>query len=306
MTDFTNDFWPWFIVVITVVSLVAIGFLALSGAGGKKAAGAKPETMGHVWDQDLTEYNNPLPRWWLNLFYLTLFFAALYLVLYPGLGGFAGLLHWTQIGQYKEEMAQAERTFGPLYKKYLNQDLKAVARDPQALKMGKRLFANYCATCHGADAGGALGFPNLTDEDWLYGGEPEIIKTSILQGRAGVMPPWEEVLGEADLTNVTAFVRRLSGNTVDAAAANKGAAVFAQNCAACHGADAKGNPTLGAPNLSDTTWLYGGSERRIRESIAKGRQGRMPPHKEFLGEAKAHLLAAYVYSRSAAQVPERP
>ncbi len=303
MADFTGGFWSVFIAVLTVVSLVAIGLFAILSARGKKPKGDKaeakgPETMGHVWDGDLTEYNNPLPRWWLNLFYITLVFGAVYLVLYPGLGRFAGVLGWTGIEQYEEEMAEADRAYGPLFQQYLATDLKSLAEDPKAQKIGKRLYASYCATCHGADAGGALGFPDLTDDDWLYGGEPETIERSIREGRAGMMPPWEGTLSPQDLTDVTAYVRGLSGNTVDGAAAERGKPVFEKNCAVCHGAEARGNPAFGAPNLSDAIWLYGGSERRVAESIAKGRQGRMPEHDEFLGDAKAHLLAAYVYSLS--------
>ncbi|MGH8508722.1 MAG: cytochrome-c oxidase, cbb3-type subunit III [Gammaproteobacteria bacterium] len=303
MADFMSGFWSVFITVVTAVSLAAIGLFAIGSARGKKPKGERPETMGHVWDGDLSEYNNPLPHWWLNLFYITLVFGAVYLVLYPGLGSFAGVLGWTGIGQYEEEMAEADRVYGPLFQTYLTKDLQSLAADPKALKMGKRLYANYCAACHGADAGGALGFPDLTDDDWLYGGAPEVIEISILEGRAGVMPPWEGVIAPEDLADVTAYVRGLSGNPVDAAAAGRGKIVFDTTCAVCHGADGRGNPALGAPNLTDAIWLYGGSERRVAESIAKGRQGRMPEHDDFLGEAKVHLLAAYVYSLSAGKAP---
>jgi cytochrome c oxidase cbb3-type subunit 3 len=304
MADFTSGFWSVFITVVTAVSLVAIGLFAISSAREKKPPGERPgtmgpETMGHVWDEDLSEYNNPLPRWWLNLFYLTLIFGAVYLVLYPGLGGFAGVLGWTGIGQYEEEMAEANRAYGPLFQTYLTTNFKSLAADPKAQKIGKRLYASYCAACHGADAGGALGFPDLTDDDWLYGGDPEVIEISILEGRAGVMPPWEGVLNPQDLADVTAYVRGLSGSHVDSPAAGRGKAVFGQSCAVCHGAEGRGNPAFGAPNLTDVIWLYGGSERRVAESIAKGRQGRMPEHDDFLGNAKAHVLAAYVYSLSA-------
>lgn len=303
MADFMSGFWSVFITVVTAVSLAAIGLFAIGSARGKKPKGERPETMGHVWDGDLSEYNNPLPHWWLNLFYITLVFGAVYLVLYPGLGSFAGVLGWTGIGQYEEEMAEADRVYGPLFQTYLTKDLQSLAADPKALKMGKRLYASYCAACHGADAGGALGFPDLTDDDWLYGGAPEVIEISILEGRAGVMPAWKGVLGPEDLADVTAYVRGLGGNTIDAAAAGRGKTVFDTNCAVCHGADGRGNPALGAPNLTDAIWLYGGSERRVAESIAKGRQGRMPEHDDFLGEAKVHLLAAYVYSLSAGKAP---
>ena len=298
MADFTSDFWSWFIIIVTGVSFVAMFILLRWLSGAPQKPGEKVETMGHVWDGDLEELNNPLPRWWLGMFYITLFFGIGYLLLYPGMGTFAGFLGWTQTGQYDEEVAAAEARYGPLYEQFLAQDLKTVAADDQAKKMGRRLFLNYCAQCHGSDAGGSRGFPSLNDYDWLYGGEPETIKASIMDGRNGIMPPWEDSLGNEGVTNVALYVTSLSGREVDPVVAAKGKQTYATLCVACHGADGKGNPAMGAPNLTDHVWLYGGSQKRIIESIAKGRSGNMPAHREFLGEAKAHLLAAYIYSLS--------
>ena len=297
MADFTSNFWPWFIAVIVIGSIIGLVIL-IRWMTEARAPDHKPETMGHVWDENLEEYNNPLPGWWLKLFYGTLVFAVVYFLLYPGTGIFPGLLGWTQTKQYEQEIQAAEKRYGPLFARYAQQDLAALAQDPEAMKTAGRLFANYCTVCHGSDARGAPGFPNLRDDDWLYGGDPEAIKASILNGRQGVMPAWGQVLGEAGVDNVTQYVLSLSGRATDMAAAEAGRAKFQQLCTACHGAEGKGNPALGAPDLTDRVWLYGGSPRVVAKSIREGRRGRMPAHKDFLGEARVHLLAAYVYSLS--------
>jgi cytochrome c oxidase cbb3-type subunit 3 len=276
----------------------------LSGATAKK--GETVESMGHVWDEDLEELNNPLPDWWLKLFYITLAFGLIYLVLYPGLGSFPGLLGWTSHGQYEREMDVADATYGPLFTRYRAMSIPAVAADPEARKMGERLFVNYCSVCHGSDARGARGFPNLRDNDWLYGGSPEQIEQSILNGRNGVMPAWKDALGgDQGVADVVQYVLSLSGRNVDEAAAARGKAKFQTFCVACHGPDGKGNQALGAPNLTDNIWLYGGSEKAVTETIANGRSGKMPAQKDTLGEDKVHLLAAYVYSLSTGQENER-
>lgn len=298
MTDFTSEFWHWFIILGTVIGILGLFWLLkVMTVAPKKTQGAV-ETTGHVWDESLEEYNNPLPRWWLYLFYITLIFSIGYLILYPGLGKFQGTLGWTQTAQYQGEIKAASEQYDPLFAKYTTQDIKTVAQDPTALKMGERLFATYCSTCHGSDAGGAKGFPNLRDNDWLYGGEPETIKTTILHGRTGAMPAWKAVLGDAGVSQVAAYVLSLSGRTVDTAASAEGKVKFEQLCVACHTAAGTGMTALGAPNLTDNIWLYGGSQKAVETSIAEGRAGKMPPHQEFLGEAKVHLLAAYVYSLS--------
>jgi cytochrome c oxidase cbb3-type subunit 3 len=258
-----------------------------------------PDTTGHVWDEDLREYNNPLPRWWLNLFYLTLIFGLAYLILFPGLGSFGGVLSWTSQKKYQQELAQADVQYGPLYEKYRRQDIRVLASDAEALKTGERLFINYCSACHGSDARGAPGFPNLRDNDWLWGGDPEVIEKTILDGRSGAMPAWGETLGRHNIFNVAEYVRSLSGaNQVDEAVAAAGEKTFKTTCVVCHGKDARGNVAFGAPNLTDDVWLYGGNQDTVIASITNGRGGRMPANREFLGEAKVHLLAAYVYSLS--------
>jgi cytochrome c oxidase cbb3-type subunit 3 len=301
MADFTSSFWNWFIIVPTVAGIIGC-FLLVRWLSTDIKQEDLAKSMGHVWDEDLEELNNPLPRWWLNMFYLTLFFGIGYLVLYPGLGTFSGVLGWTSTGQYEQEIDLADAKYGPLFSRYESMDIVAVADDPEARRMGERLFVNYCATCHGSDARGARGFPNLRDNDWLYGGSPEAIEQSILNGRNGVMPAWESALGgEAGVADMTEYVLGLSGRNVDTEAAARGGEKFAMLCAACHGADGTGNQALGAPNLTDNIWLYGGSSTIVAETLAKGRNGVMPAHAEFLGKDKVHLLAAYVYSLSTGQ-----
>jgi len=297
MADFTSKFWEWYILIIVALSIAACFALVIWMSRGRKP-GTKVETMGHVWDENLAEFNNPLPIWWLYMFYITLVFGIVYLLIYPGSGVFAGAFKWSEVGQYEQEMKVAEQKYGPLYEKFRTQDIKLVASNPEALKMGQRLFMTYCTACHGSDAGGGPGFPNLRDQDWLYGGQPETIKASIMDGRNGAMPPWGAVLGSEGLHNVSEYVMSLSGRKVNAEAAVAGKEKFQQLCVACHGADGKGNPAMGAPNLTDNVWLYGGSQGAIVKSISDGRNGRMPAHGEFLGDAKVHLLAAYIYSLS--------
>jgi len=294
--NFSEQFWDLFIVVVTIGGIFAL-FLFVASFSGSTGGGDKPETMGHTWDGDLAEFNNPLPGWWNVMFYLTMIFGVLYLLFYPGLGSNSMFLGWTQVKQYEQEMARAEETYGPLYERFLGMDLAAVAADPDGGKMGRRLFLNYCAQCHGSDAAGARGFPNLTDDDWLYGGEPEHIQTTILAGRMGVMPAWIEPLGgEAGVQDMAQYVLSLAGrDDHDAAAAGRAKPQFETLCAACHGADGTGNIQLGAPNLTNDVWLYGGSKGAIEHTLTHGRNGQMPPYGEFLGEAKSHVVAAYVY-----------
>jgi cytochrome c oxidase cbb3-type subunit III len=304
MADFTSAFWSWFIIALVLASIVALVALSIWWSEPKWKSGKRPQTMGHVWDGDLQELNNPLPRWWLNLFYLTLIFGVIYLLLYPGLGRVRGALGWSELGQYRSEVKTADALYGPLYEKYFREHIPDLARDAQAMKTGERLFVNYCSLCHGSDARGAPGFPNLRDGDWLYGGTPEQIKATILAGRAGVMPPWGPTLSRDELFNVTEYVLRLNGRRVSEAAARAGEATFQKYCIACHGPEGKGNPAVGAPNLTNNIWLYGSSQQAVMQSIAEGRQGRMPAFADFLGEHKVHLLAAYVYSLSQAQASQ--
>ena len=296
MSDFTGDFWSLYVAGLTLVSIVGCGLLLVSMSRRKLAT--DPDKTGHVWDEDLDELNNPLPRWWIWLFWITIVFSLAYLWLYPGLGSFRGSLKWTSAGEHLEEVKAAEATYGPLYAKLAAAEIGALSGDPEARIVGQRLFVNYCSQCHASDARGSKGFPNLADNDWLYGGDPETIKASILDGRNGVMPPMGAAVGgEAGAKDVANYVRSLSRLEHDKAAAARGKEKFAA-CAACHGPEAKGTPALGAPNLTDKVWLYGSSEATIVETIMKGRNNVMPAHRAFLGEQRAHVLAAYVYGLS--------
>ena len=299
MSDFNSEFWSWFISAVVIGGIVWMIYLLQINNKQTLPADGQAKPTGHVWDENIQELNTPLPRWWLYMFYSTIVFGIVYLILYPGLGTYPGVLGWTQESQYETEVAQADAKFGPLYDKFLKEDLAVLATNKDAMNTGERLFVNYCAVCHGSDAGGARGFPNLRDHDWLYGGDPETIKTTILHGRSGAMPSWEAPLGgEEGVAQVAEYVQQLAGRDVDTDEATAGKAKFDMFCVACHMPDGTGNQSVGAPNLTDNVWLYGGTAKAIKESIAKGRQGRMPAHAEFLGEAKVHILAAYIYSLS--------
>ncbi len=292
MSIFTSGFWDYYIGVITIVSI--LGCAALLWVQSTRRTSAT-ETSGHVWDEDLKEYNSPLPRWWMWMFYLTVLFGLGYLLLFPGLGSFAGTLGWTQLKQLEQENAQAQAAYGPLYDRLAAQDVVALSKNPEGLAVGQKLFLNSCAQCHASDGGGSRGFPNLTDKDWLYGGTPEAIKASITNGRNGAMPPMGAVLGEEGVKDAAAYVLSLSGNAHDAIRAARGKEKFTQICAACHGADGKGNQQIGAPNLTDGVWLHGSGEN-IALTISRGRNSVMPAHKDLLSPAKIHILTAYVYS----------
>jgi cytochrome c oxidase cbb3-type subunit 3 len=296
MSQFTSAFWDFYIGIITLVSIVACGVLLWSQSV-HKSSGA--ETSGHVWDEDITEYNNPMPAWWMWLFWLTILFGFAYLALYPGLGSFKGTLGWTQVGQLAEENAAAQKAYGPLYEKFAALDVVALSKSPEALAVGQKLFLNNCAQCHASDGGGSRGFPNLTDKDWLWGGTPEAIKASITEGRSGVMPPLGAALGEQGVKDVAHYVLSLSGQAHDSIRKSRGEPTFKSTCAACHGADGKGNQAMGAPNLTDRIWLHGSGEYAIAEQVARGRNNQMPAHKDILTPAKIHLLTAYVLSLSA-------
>jgi len=262
------------------------------------------DTSGHVWDEDLTEYNNPLPRWWAWLFYITIAFSLGYLVLYPGLGSYGGTLGWTQLKQLEEETQAANARFGPVYEKFAAQDVATLAKAPEALAIGQKLFLNHCAQCHASDGRGSRGFPNLADKDWLWGGTPEAIKASITDGRAGVMPPLGAAVGgDEGATDVAHYVLKLAGRTHDGLRAVNGESKFKSVCAACHGPEGRGNQQLGAPNLTDGIWLHGGAQGAIIETVLKGRSSEMPAHKDLLSPTKIHLVAAYVHSLSQGGAP---
>jgi cytochrome c oxidase cbb3-type subunit 3 len=311
MSDFTSAFWDYAIAIITVVSILACGVFLWVQSKRRVALDPRtgePQTTGHLWDGDLQEFHHPLPSWWMWLFYITLVFSIVYLILYPGLGTqFKGVLGWTSEGQHAAEVKAAEMRYGPIFAGFLAQPVEKVAQDPRGRQMGERIFLNNCAQCHGSDARGSRGFPNLANGDWQWGGTPEAIRTSIAEGRQAVMPPMAAAVGSAeDVIDVAHYVLSLSGSANDSVRAARGQAKFAA-CAACHGADGKGNAALGAPNLTNKVWLYGGTVTAIAETITKGRQGVMPAWKGILTEAEIHLVTAYVYGlNQPAAAPARP
>jgi len=296
MSDFTSGFWSVFVAGVTLVSIAACALLLL--ALSKKRVSSDPDKTGHVWDEDLDEYNNPLPRWWIWLFWITIVYSLGYLWIYPGLGSWEGSARWTSLGEHADEVKVAEQQFAPLYQKYAAVEIKTLAGDPDAHALGQKLFLNYCSTCHASDARGGKGFPNLTDDAWLYGGEADLIEKTILDGRNGVMPALGAALGPEGVRDAANYVRSLSGLQHDSVRAGRGKGTFARICSACHGPEGKGNRAMGAPDLTDKVWEYGSSEATIAETIAKGRNNTMPAHREFLGEARVHILAAYVYGLS--------
>jgi cytochrome c oxidase cbb3-type subunit 3 len=313
-----SSFWSIWISVISLGTILGC-FLLLRWCLQNKTGVDEGDDMHHEFD-GIIEINNQLPKWWTIMFYVTIVWGLLYLMWFPGLGNFAGLSGWTssnqgikslaeskaateyalqngKIVEYDRAVAFANETFGPIFDEYAKQPIEALAVDEEALKIGQRLFLQNCSQCHGSDARGQTGFPNLTDNDWLYGGKPENIKTTLLQGRQGAMPAWIDSMGEKGVEEVVAYALSLSGRKVDANLAEKGQTRFAV-CVACHGPEGKGNQALGAPNLTDNIWLYRGSTKAVTDSVTFGRAGVMPSFKDTLGEKKIHLVAAYVYSLS--------
>jgi cytochrome c oxidase cbb3-type subunit 3 len=297
MSDFTSSFWSIFITAVAVGGIFACALLLWFTSKIKVPSNAG-NTSGHVWDETLEEMNNPLPRWWVWLYILTIAFSLFYLAAYPGLGSNVGKLGWTQKNQYETEMAKADEVLKPLYAKFAATPIAELAHHPEAKAIGERLFMNNCAQCHGSDAHGSIGFPNLTDHDWLYGGDPETIKQSITNGRQGMMPPMAAMVGnEEDIKNVANYVLSLSSSKHDEARANLGKEKFAV-CAACHGANGEGNQMMGAPNLGDNTWLHGAGEKAIIKRIHEGKVNQMPAQGEKFSAEQIHVLTAYIYGLS--------
>lgn len=297
MSDFTSDFWHYYVAGLTLVSILAC-LVLLWISGTTKAATHADNTTGHVWDGDLQEMNNPLPKWWVYLFIITVVFSLAYGVLYPMFGKYQGVLGWSSAGQHTTEVEQMQEAIAPIYAKFNDMKPEDLAGDAQAMAIGERLFMNNCAQCHGSDARGARSFPNLTDGDWLWGGEPQAIKTTITEGRVGVMPPMGAAVGSAeDVRNLAHYVLSLSGTPNDSIRAALGKDKFGA-CAACHGMDGKGNTALGAPNLTDGIWLHGWGEEAVVRAINNGFTNQMPPQNVLLNEAQIHVLTGYVWGLS--------
>jgi cytochrome c oxidase cbb3-type subunit 3 len=316
-----TTFWSIWVIVLTLTCL-ALCFALLVWNMKNYVGVEEDESCGHIFD-GIEEINNPLPKWWTYMFLVTFVWGILYLILYPGLGNFAGVTNWSSsnqgiksIAESKQavidseslgkrvkldlEVLRAEERFGPIFQQYATQDVLALVENNEALEIGQRIFSQNCAQCHGSDARGGVGFPNLTDKDWLYGGSTDAIKASLIHGRNAAMPSWKDVLGEQGIKEMASYVLSLSGRTVNQKDASAGQAKFVM-CAACHGMDGKGNYAFGAPNLTDQIWLYGGSQRAVQETLRNGRAGVMPAWNEILGEDKIHILTAYIYSLSQEQ-----
>ena len=298
--DSLSSFWSAWIIVITLGTIALSVWILLANRRTDKTpdADGNIETTGHAAD-GIEEYDNPLPQWWFKLFILTVVFALGYLVLYPGLGNYAGLLGWSQESQWEEEVADAEDRFTPIFAQYQEVPIPELARDGEAMQVAERIFLNNCAVCHGSNAQGGYGFPNLTDDDWLYGGEPENILTTLNNGRNGLMPSWQQ-LGENNIENLTQYVLSLSNLEHDEERAASGESTFLAACAACHTPSGTGNTALGAPNLTNDIWLYQAPGQSvadsIRQTLRNGRNGHMPAQAAYIGEERVHLVAAYVYS----------
>lgn len=309
-----TTFWSLWIIVLTSANLGLVLWILLANRKVAVDDTEDPEnkTTGHVYD-GIEEYDNPLPKWWFYLFIATFIFAVGYLIVYPGFGSFKGVSGWTSIKQLEQEQEQAKETYQDTFGTFANMPVDALLDDSKALKMGARLFADNCSVCHGADAGGNFGFPNLTDNDWLWGGSPEEIKYTLVHGRQAAMPAWGAIIGEDGIADTAEYLLSLSNPAavtaepetankdelvLSAAAVARGEKHFATNCVACHGADAKGMNSMGAPNLTDDIWLYGGSLKQIRQTLRNGRNGVMPSQGDKLRDDKIHLLTAYVYSLS--------
>lgn len=299
MSDFTTPMWGYFIGIVASAGIVwCLWLLYTQRRWLGKAPANQPADTGHVWDGDLTELNNPVPRWWTVMYLLMCVFAVGYLILFPGLGQFAGTLGYTSADDLRRQQAAQEAATRPLYARYEAMPVPEIARDARAQEIGQRLFLNHCAQCHGSDAKGAPGFPNLTDGDWLYGGSPETILQTITQGRHGVMPAWNGTIDARTASDIADYVRSLSGLGVDRSRIFSGKDAFGTYCVACHGVDAKGNQALGAPNLTDGVWLYGSSQGTIEATILNGRDNRMPAQEGTLTPAQIRILAAWVWRQS--------
>ncbi len=297
MSDFTSEFWSWYVAGLTLLSILACAVL-LWISGTTKVKARADNTTGHVWDGDLQEMNNPLPRWWVYLFIITVIFALVYGVLYPTFGKYGGVLGWSSQGQHQAEVDKMQQDIAPIYARFNGLSPEQLAGDAPAMAVGERLFMNNCAQCHGSDARGARTFPNLTDGDWLHGGDPAAIKTTLVQGRNAMMPALGAAVGTPeDVRNVAHYVMSLSATPHDAIRASQGRAKFAV-CAACHGANGKGNMALGAPNLTDGIWLHGWGEEAITRAVNNGIVNQMPAQAGKLNADQIHVLTAYVWGMS--------
>jgi cytochrome c oxidase cbb3-type subunit 3 len=290
-----TSFWSAWVIILTSITIIIMTWVLIANKRAERRTGER--TTGHVYD-GIEEYDNAIPTWWFWMFIITIVWGVAYLVVYPGMGNFPGVIGWTQVDQHDRSVAAADEKYRAMRDRYLALPVEEITLDPAVRKMGARMFSNNCAQCHGSDAKGSYGFPNLADNDWIYGGDAETIKKTLVGGRQAAMPAWGSIIGDQGVSEATAYILSLNGRQADPQLVAAGESQFATYCAACHGADATGNPALGSPNLSNGIWLYGGTEAQIAHSIRAGRNGVMPAFKETLSEDKIHILTAYVYGLS--------
>lgn len=291
MADLPRDFWSGWIIVLTTVSLAGLLWVVLGVFFGKD----KGHDAAHepTWDGNLKEGDSAPPMWWFWMILSAMVFSVVYLMLYPGLGSFAGAFRWSQGGQLATNQQLYELEFEAARAELLQRPLGELAQDPVAMHAAERLFIDNCAACHGVDAAGqADHFPNLRDADWLWGGEAAQIEQSIRNGRSGVMIAWQAVLGDAGVTNVADYVLQLAAGS--ASEEHAGRQQYMTLCVACHGPDGAGNQLLGAPRLNDDIWLYGGSREAIEYTLVNGRNGMMPAFEGRLDELQIKLLVAWL------------
>jgi len=289
-----TTFWSNWVIVLTIMTIVGIVWILLAN---RKQTQEMDKTTGHAHD-GIEEYDNPLPAWWFAMFVITIVWGIGYLIFYPGMGNFKGILGWTQIEQHDQEVAAAEQQYRAMRDRYLALPIEEIAQDDKVMRMGQRLYGNNCSQCHGLDARGAYGFPNLADENWLWGGSPDAIKHTLVQGRQAAMPAWEDALGDTGIAETTEYVLSLNGRSAHSEKASRGEKHFQTYCVACHGADGKGNTAMGAPNLTNGIWLYGGTHEQIAHTLRVGRNGKMPAYGETLTADKIHIITAYIYGLS--------
>jgi cytochrome c oxidase cbb3-type subunit 3 len=288
MADMPSDFWGGWIAVITIVSLVGLGWLVFSIYFGPAEEGEEAE--GPVWDSNLREGSSPAPMWWFWLILASMVFSVIYLMLYPGLGSYQGALTWSQGGRLNESLTQYQAEFGGIRALVAEGQVATLQSDPDIMASAQRVFDRNCAVCHGYDARGqAAYFPDLTDDEWQWGGSEAQIEQSIRLGRIAVMVGWEATLGENGVEQVVDYLGVLG--TADAEG-HPGDTPYKQFCVACHAVDGSGNPALGAPSLVDDVWLYGNSREALIHSVALGRDGVMPAFDERLDATQVKLLVA--------------
>lgn len=289
-----SSFWSGWIIVLTSITFVVIVWVLFAN---RTRTAIDEKTTGHSYD-GIEEWDNPLPGWWFAMFVITIVWGIGYLIVYPGMGNFPGVLGWTSVEQHTQEVAVADEKYRAMRDKYLAMSIEDIYDDPKVRKMGMRIYGNNCSQCHGLDAAGALGFPNLADNDWLYGGAADTIKHTIVKGRRAAMPAWQSILGDDGIAEATAYVLSLNSRDADPVKVKAGEKHYQTYCIACHGPEAKGNPVMGAPNLTNGIWLYGGTEEQIAQTLRGGRNGQMPAFENTLSEDKIHLVSAYIYGLS--------